>query len=138
MLSCWVTGCPLYCIVLHCTVLTVLYCTVPYVQLLGYWMFGSVWCDIHGALDVLLCTSSIMNLCLISLDRCCTALYCTVLYCTVLYTDQELGDDEEHPAARPLYTQGGGEGAQHLHRPQQHRAGAGAQRGARTLYRSHC
>ena len=47
--------------------------------------------------------------------------------------DQELGDDEEHPAARPLYTEGGGEGAQHLHRPQQHRAGAGAQRGARTL-----
>ena len=38
-------------------------------QLLGYWMFGSVWCDMHAALDVLLSTSSIMNLCLISLDR---------------------------------------------------------------------
>jgi len=38
-------------------------------QLLGYWMFGSPWCDIHSALDVLLSTSSIMNLCLISLDR---------------------------------------------------------------------
>ena len=32
-------------------------------------MFGEVWCDVWGALDVLLCTSSIMNLCLISLDR---------------------------------------------------------------------
>ena len=40
-----------------------------YFQLLGYWMFGPVWCDVHGALDVLLSTSSIMNLCLISLDR---------------------------------------------------------------------
>lgn len=38
-------------------------------ELLGYWMFGSLWCDIHGALDVLLSTSSIMNICLISLDR---------------------------------------------------------------------
>ena len=38
-------------------------------QLLGYWIFGPLWCDIHGALDVLLSTSSIMNICLISLDR---------------------------------------------------------------------
>ena len=38
-------------------------------QLLGYWMFGPLWCSIHGALDVLLSTSSIMNICLISLDR---------------------------------------------------------------------
>ena len=34
-------------------------------ELMGYWMFGMVWCDVHGALDVLLCTSSIMNICLI-------------------------------------------------------------------------
>lgn len=37
--------------------------------LMGYWVFGDWWCDIHSAMDVLLCTASIMNLCLISLDR---------------------------------------------------------------------
>ena len=38
-------------------------------ELMGYWMFGDSWCKIWGALDVFLCTSSIMNICLISLDR---------------------------------------------------------------------
>ncbi|XP_015789045.1 uncharacterized protein LOC107365978 isoform X1 [Tetranychus urticae] len=38
-------------------------------ELMGYWIFGAIWCDIHHALDVLLCTASINNLCLISLDR---------------------------------------------------------------------
>ncbi|XP_043918731.1 alpha-2C adrenergic receptor [Protopterus annectens] len=38
-------------------------------ELMGYWYFGSVWCDIYLALDVLFCTSSIVNLCAISLDR---------------------------------------------------------------------
>lgn len=38
-------------------------------ELMGYWIFGSLWCDVHAALDVLICTASINNLCLISLDR---------------------------------------------------------------------
>lgn len=38
-------------------------------ELMGYWIFGEIWCDIHSATDVLLCTASIMNICLISLDR---------------------------------------------------------------------
>ncbi|XP_035273167.1 alpha-2C adrenergic receptor [Anguilla anguilla] len=38
-------------------------------ELMGYWFFGKVWCDIYLALDVLFCTSSIVHLCAISLDR---------------------------------------------------------------------
>lgn len=38
-------------------------------ELMGYWPFGQVWCDVYLALDVLFCTSSIVHLCAISLDR---------------------------------------------------------------------
>lgn len=38
-------------------------------ELMGYWFFGEIWCDIYLALDVLFCTSSIVHLCAISLDR---------------------------------------------------------------------
>lgn len=38
-------------------------------ELMGFWIFGDIWCEVHHALDVLLCTASINNLCLISLDR---------------------------------------------------------------------
>lgn len=36
---------------------------------MGYWYFGSTWCSFYLALDVLFCTSSIVHLCAISLDR---------------------------------------------------------------------
>ena len=38
-------------------------------ELMGYWLFGDLWCSLHAAIDVLACTSSINNICLISLDR---------------------------------------------------------------------
>ncbi|XP_072524332.1 alpha-2Da adrenergic receptor [Salminus brasiliensis] len=38
-------------------------------EVMGYWYFGSVWCALYLALDVLFCTSSIVHLCAISLDR---------------------------------------------------------------------
>ncbi|OXB59892.1 hypothetical protein ASZ78_013525 [Callipepla squamata] len=38
-------------------------------EVMGYWYFGKVWCEIYLALDVLFCTSSIAHLCAISLDR---------------------------------------------------------------------
>ncbi|XP_015200296.1 alpha-2C adrenergic receptor [Lepisosteus oculatus] len=38
-------------------------------ELMGYWFFGRAWCDVYLALDVLFCTSSIVHLCAISLDR---------------------------------------------------------------------
>ncbi|XP_025932127.1 alpha-2B adrenergic receptor [Apteryx rowi] len=38
-------------------------------ELMGYWYFQKTWCEIYLALDVLFCTSSIVHLCAISLDR---------------------------------------------------------------------
>ena len=38
-------------------------------EVMGYWYFGNILCELWLATDVLLCTASIMNLCLISLDR---------------------------------------------------------------------
>lgn len=38
-------------------------------ELMCYWAFGQVWCEIYLALDVLFCTASITHLCAISLDR---------------------------------------------------------------------
>lgn len=38
-------------------------------ELMRYWYFGSVWCDLWKAIDVFLCTASILSICLISLDR---------------------------------------------------------------------
>jgi hypothetical protein len=38
-------------------------------ELTGHWFFGDIVCDLWLCTDVLLCTASILNLCLISLDR---------------------------------------------------------------------
>uniref|UniRef100_A0A8C2TC98 G-protein coupled receptors family 1 profile domain-containing protein n=1 Tax=Coturnix japonica TaxID=93934 RepID=A0A8C2TC98_COTJA len=38
-------------------------------EVMGYWYFGSLWCSLYLALDVMLCTASILHLCAISLDR---------------------------------------------------------------------
>ncbi|KAM9337996.1 alpha-2B adrenergic receptor [Symphorus nematophorus] len=38
-------------------------------ELQGYWAFSSIWCEIYLALDVLFCTSSIVHLCAIAMDR---------------------------------------------------------------------
>ena len=38
-------------------------------EVLHYWVFGTIWCSAWLAVDVWLCTASILNLCAISLDR---------------------------------------------------------------------
>ncbi|KAL4631307.1 alpha-1A adrenergic receptor-like [Arapaima gigas] len=38
-------------------------------EVLDYWVFGRLLCDIWAAVDVLCCTASIMSLCVISIDR---------------------------------------------------------------------
>ncbi|XP_028662267.1 alpha-1A adrenergic receptor-like [Erpetoichthys calabaricus] len=38
-------------------------------EILGYWVFGRIFCNIWAAVDVLCCTASIMSLCMISVDR---------------------------------------------------------------------
>ena len=40
------------------------------------WVFGEDWCDLWKAFDVLASTASILNLCVISLDRCVRESYC--------------------------------------------------------------
>lgn len=45
---------------------------LPYsitIEVLEFWIFGELWCQIWLAMDVWLCTASILNLCAISIDR---------------------------------------------------------------------
>lgn len=39
------------------------------ISLFQVWIFGDLWCSIWLAVDVWMCTASILNLCAISLDR---------------------------------------------------------------------
>ncbi|XP_068183595.1 alpha-2A adrenergic receptor-like [Antennarius striatus] len=62
----------LYLVSLACADILVATLVMPFSlanELMGYWYFGKVWCEIYLALDVLFCTSSIVHLCAISLDR---------------------------------------------------------------------
>ncbi|KAG8579640.1 hypothetical protein GDO81_010983 [Engystomops pustulosus] len=38
-------------------------------EIISYWVFGRIFCDIWAAMDVLCCTASIFSLCAISIDR---------------------------------------------------------------------
>lgn len=38
-------------------------------EVLQYWAFGQIFCDVWAAVDVLCCTASILSLCVISIDR---------------------------------------------------------------------
>eukprot|EP00079_Xenopus_tropicalis_P031994 XP_017945765.1 PREDICTED: alpha-1B adrenergic receptor [Xenopus tropicalis] len=38
-------------------------------EIVGYWVFGRILCDVWAAMDVLCCTASIFSLCTISIDR---------------------------------------------------------------------
>ena len=44
-------------------------------ECLGYWVFGEIICNMWLCLDVLYCTASIWNLCIIALDRFTATLY---------------------------------------------------------------
>lgn len=47
-------------------------CVLPFsasLEIVNYWAFGQLFCDIWAAVDVLCCTASIMSLCVISIDR---------------------------------------------------------------------
>ena len=50
-------------------------------DILGHWIFGPMICDAHVTVDVITCTASIMNLCMISIDR-------LVKHSTILFLNQ--------------------------------------------------
>ncbi|XP_061392277.1 octopamine receptor Oamb-like, partial [Musca vetustissima] len=88
------------------------------------WIFGDVWCRIWLAVDVWMCTASILNLCAISLDR-YVAVTRPVTYPSIMSTKRAksliagiwvlsfvicfpplVGWKDQKPMAEPTYTRG--------------------------------
>ncbi|XP_043240096.1 probable G-protein coupled receptor No9 [Amphibalanus amphitrite] len=62
----------LFIVSLACADLLVGMLVLPFsatLEVLDVWLYGDVWCSVWLAVDVWMCTSSILNLCAISLDR---------------------------------------------------------------------
>jgi len=72
---CWATGCS--CVFLGVRWATGCSCVFLGVPgcALGYWVFGRAACQIWLTLDVLYCTASIWNLCVIAFDRFTATMY---------------------------------------------------------------
>lgn len=62
----------LFIVSLACSDLLVGILVLPFsatLEVLDVWLYGDVWCSVWLAVDVWMCTASILNLCAISLDR---------------------------------------------------------------------
>ena len=62
----------LFIVSLACADLMVGILVLPFsatLEVLDVWLYGDIWCSVWLAVDVWMCTSSILNLCAISLDR---------------------------------------------------------------------
>lgn len=59
----------LFFVVLDLLVVVLVMFLVVIYEVVGYWLFGDILCDIFMLLDVILCIVFILNLCMISVDR---------------------------------------------------------------------